>query len=162
MGTSGPVIMGFSGGDGGTTSTQTISNFTYTNSAAPTIALANNLTLTGGTNSTVDMAGQTATLATLTVNNGSNTTLNVTGTTLAAGQAFSLTLGSATPGSVSLLGNVTFNVAASGTLNLGAVTDNGTRPHDHDRRRRRRDDGFAGHEPRSGHGFQRQWHVELQ
>ena len=124
------AYIGLSGGTGTSTSTQQISNFSYTLNGTATYA--NNLMLNGGATSTIDVGATsntpTITMGTLAVGNGSGTQLNVTGSTVPSGQAYGLTLGATT-----LSGNVTFNVANNtnggghglGTLTLGAVGQSG-------------------------------------
>ena len=101
-------------------------------SATNVATYTNNVLLNGGANSTIDVAPNQPSGGfdgALQVGSGSNTTLNVTAANAIPGQPFGLTLGS-----VSLNGNVNFNVAnntngggnASGTLTLGALNDNGT------------------------------------
>ena len=69
LGNNGNALVGFSGGTGGVASTQTISNFTYTNAQLGSYSLAsNNLILSSGATSTVDVTGPTNTLGTLQVN----------------------------------------------------------------------------------------------
>ena len=126
------ALVGFSGGDGAITSTQQISNFSYSVGGSPAGAYANNVVLTGGDAATIDVgataANPTVSMGTLAVGNGTLTQLNVTGSTVPVGQAYGLTLGATT-----LAGNVTFNVAnntngagnAVGTLTLGAVSGSG-------------------------------------
>ena len=128
LGGGGGAYVGFSGATGPTVSTQTISNFSFTNIApgGPVSLANNNVTLQGGTTSTVDLEASTTTFGTLSVLGGSNTTLNITGTNEALSQNYSVSFGSAAPGSVSLSGGVTFNIASLATLNLGSLTDNGT------------------------------------
>ncbi len=118
------AYVGFGGSTGGQIATQQISNFSYALGGA----YANNISLTGGDNSTIDVAANGAlsaySVGTLTVGSGSATTLNVTASTdTVAGQAYSLTTGA-----VGLNSAATFNVAngaggGAGTLNLGAVSD---------------------------------------
>ena len=127
---SGMAYIGFTGSTGGVQSTQTISNFIVNYPSSGTTTLANNLVLTGGATAAIDIAAtaasSTVTMGNLQVNNGNGTTLNVTAVTAPANQFYSLTLGT-----VSLAGNVTFNVAnntvgggnALGTLWLGAISD---------------------------------------
>ena len=130
---SGTAYVGFTGSDGGSVSTQQISNFSF-NVAGATAEYANNLTLTNGATATVDVAATSAnptiTMGMLSVGAGPSTLtqLNVTGSTVASGQTYGLTLGATT-----LAGNVAFNVAnntagggnALGTLTLGPVSDGG-------------------------------------
>ena len=128
------AYVGFTGGDGGSSSIQQISNYSISYTGIGSIAYyTNNLTLSGGANATIDasLAASLAvvSLGNLQVNSGSGTTLNVTATAGLAGQPYGLSLGN-----VSLLGSVTFNVAnntvgggnALGTLTLGALNDNGS------------------------------------
>ena len=121
------AYIGFTGGTGGADATQKITNFydTYVNTSS---SYANGVILTGGASSTIDIAAvagaSTISAGTLTVGSGGGTTLNLTASTAPVAQSYGLTLGS-----VSLGGNVTFNVAnntnggnALGTLTLGALT----------------------------------------
>ena len=103
-----------------------------TTGTVSTATYNNNVILATNTSSTIDVSINatlpTATMGTLQVSSGTTTTLNVTAATANQGQPYGLTLGT-----VSLLGNVTFNVAnntngggnALGTLTLGSLNDNG-------------------------------------
>lgn len=121
------AFVGFGGGTGGNTATQTISNFNYSVTGGG--AYSNNAILNGSTTSSIDVAAtataSTVTMGTLSVGAGTGTTLNVTATTAPTDQSFGLTFGA-----TALSGNVTFNVAnngaGTGTLTLGAVTDGGS------------------------------------
>ena len=125
------AYVGFGGSDGGVYAIQQISNFSYSTNPLSTTYI-NNVALTGGAVATIDVAANSAnptiTMGTLAVGNGTGTQLNVTGSTVAAGQAYGLTLGATT-----LAGNVVINVAnntggsgnALGTLTLGAVGQTG-------------------------------------
>ena len=124
------IYVGFGGGTGTYTSTQTISNFKYIVTGPATAGVyPNNVVLNGGTSSTVDVApsaaGPTVAIRALSVGSGAGTTLNVTATTAPTDQAYGLIFGTTT-----LAGNVTFNVADNGagigTLTLGAVSDMGS------------------------------------
>ena len=117
------AYVGFGAATGGSTATQSISNFSY----AVGGAYANNVNLTGGDTSTIDVAANGAlsaySVGSLTVGSGGATTLNVTAATAPSGQAYSLTTGA-----VALNSSATFNVAnaagsGAGTLNLGTVSD---------------------------------------
>jgi fibronectin-binding autotransporter adhesin len=118
------AYIGFSGATGGAVSIQQISNFVYSIPAGSTASFGNNVVLTAGSISTIDVAATAATssfgMGTLTVNSGGTSTLNVTAATAPAGQAYGLTLGATT-----LNSNVTFNVANNGaglgSLTLGAI-----------------------------------------
>ena len=121
LGGNGTAYVGFSGGTGGGTATQQISNFTYT-----TDNYSNAVVLGAGSISTIDVDATadapTITMGPLTVNSGSGTTLDITdsmGPSNNSNGSYGLTLGN-----VSLLGNVNINVAANGsgtgTLRLGA------------------------------------------
>ncbi len=127
LGTGTPLI-GFTGGDGGVASTQTISNFNYQIGTGNT-TYTNNIVLTAGTTSAIDVGASaqfsTITMGNLTVNGPAPTTLNVTGTASTTNSPYSLVLGT-----TSLNSNATFNVANNGTglgtLRLsGAITDTG-------------------------------------
>ncbi|HEV2969271.1 MAG TPA: autotransporter-associated beta strand repeat-containing protein [Pirellulales bacterium] len=119
------AYIGFSGATGGAVSIQQISNFVYSIPTGATASYGNNVVLSAGSNSTIDLAATATTsnfsMGTLTVNGGAASTLNVTAATAPAGQAFGLTLGATT-----LNSNVTFNVANNGaglgSLTLGAVS----------------------------------------
>ena len=120
----GTAFIGFSGADGGSTSTQTISGFSY----ATTGAYANNVLLSPATTSTIDLAASSLdsaySMGSLTVGAGGTATLNVTASTATAGQPYSLALGDVTLNSSAII-NVANNGAAAGTLSLGAVGDGG-------------------------------------
>ena len=148
----GTAYVGFTGGTGGANATQNISNFSINYTGINSVAnYNNNVTLAGGANATIDVSIQaslpTVSMGTLTVNNGTNTTLNITADQAPTGQPYGLTLGT-----VSLQGNITFDVAnntngggnALGTLTLGAPQRQRHGSHDHAQRRRRRDT----HQPR--------------
>ena len=121
----GTAYVGFSGGDGASTSTQMVGGFTY----ATTGASANDVLLSPSTTSTIDIAASTLspgyTLGNLTVGSGGTATLNVTATAAAPNQSYSLTLGSVALNSSANL-NVANNGAGGGALRiLGPVSDGG-------------------------------------
>ncbi len=130
------AYVGFAGSTGTGTSTQQISNFTYTFTGAAPVALANGVILTAGTTSTIEVGTTAATagvsMGPLTVSSGAGSSLNVT----AAANYPSLIPFSLTLGAVALNANVTFNVANNtagggnslGTLRLGPISDGG-QPH---------------------------------
>ncbi len=118
------AFVGFSGGTGGSNSTQTISNFTYSivDGTAP---YANNVVLPAGGTGTIDVGtsaiSSVVSMGTLVVPAGMPSTLNVTSTNASA--PYGLTFAAATLGS-----NLTINVATSGgggTLTLGATSGAG-------------------------------------
>ena len=120
--------MGFAGADGGSVSTQLISNFSFlAGPAAPTYG--NAVVLTAGSTATIDVTATSAlptvAMGDLSTTSGAASTLNVTATSSPTNQAYGLTLGS-----VTLNNNVTFNVAKNGTgngiLTLGALNDGGS------------------------------------
>jgi fibronectin-binding autotransporter adhesin len=122
------AYVGFTGSTGSTGgSVQQISRFVYTH-LAPDGVYVNNVVLSSGTNSTIDVAAtaviHTTMMGTLTVNGPAASVLNVTAATAPPDLPYGLTLGSTT-----LSGNVTFNVAnngaGTGTLTLGATSGNG-------------------------------------
>ena len=124
-GTSGYI--GFTGGDGGSTSTQTISNFVF-NNYSQAITLANNLTIANGVTSGLDVAPATAGgsgTATLTgtLTLGAGSTLNITGgltpggALAATGTSYILNIA----GDTTLTGNSTINVANNGAGGLALV-----------------------------------------
>ena len=85
------TYVGFGATTGGSTASQSISNFAY----AVGGSYANNVSLTGGTSSTIDVAANAAisaeSIGTLTFGSGLNTTLSVTAATATSGQSYSLT-----------------------------------------------------------------------
>ena len=121
------AYVGFSGGTGGVASTQQVSNFNYSVQPGSTTTYGNDVVLAAGSTSTIDLAATAATsaftLGTLTVNSGGDTTLDVSATTAPSNQAFALTLGATTLDS-NLIVHVANNGTGTGTLRLGAVSDN--------------------------------------
>ncbi len=120
------AFIGFTGGTGGSNSTQQISNFTFSTGAGAGV-YTNSLFMNAGTNSQITVvataAVPTITVGPLTVNSGADSTLNIAAdSTVPANQAYGLTTGA-----VTLNGNPTFNVAkngtGTGTLTLGALND---------------------------------------
>jgi fibronectin-binding autotransporter adhesin len=116
-GTNGYV--GFIGSNGGLTSVQTISNFSFENLAPQT--WSNAVVASATMSSGVEVGVGNATVGPLTLQSGS--TLNVTGaSSLAANSAYSLTTGATTLGGPATV-NVANNGTGTGTLALGAVGD---------------------------------------
>ncbi|HET6251979.1 MAG TPA: PEP-CTERM sorting domain-containing protein, partial [Tepidisphaeraceae bacterium] len=115
------AYIGFSGGTGGSTASQSVSNFTFTSGAAtPTAAsFTNAVSVLDGTTSTVEVNSaannNAAALGALTLGAGSQ--LNITGgASLAANTPYSLAFGATTLG-----GNSTINVANNGTASASVV-----------------------------------------
>lgn len=115
--------VGFTGGTGGSTATQTISNFTFTDTAPPptyNTAFANAVDVAANSISAIESNAVAASLAQVTLEAGS--TLNVTSSAaLSAGTAYTLTLNSAatTTGTVTI--NVADNGAGKGTVVLSTL-----------------------------------------
>ncbi len=121
----GTAYVGFSGGDGASTSTQMISNFTYATTGAST----NDVTISPSMASTIDVAASTLspgyTLGNLTVGSGGAATLNVTASAAAPNVSYGLTFGGVTLNSSATL-NVANNGTGAGALRvLGPVSDGG-------------------------------------
>ena len=172
VGSTTTALVGFTGGTGGGSALENISNFLYTiTEPVASATYVNGVNLIGGDSGTIDVAAtaaiSTITMGDLTVGSGSGTTLNITATTAPMGQAYGLTLGA-----VTLNGSVTINVAnntvgggnALGTLTLGALNDNLAPATSggytiNSGWPRCRDAHFPGHQPCAWHGRQRQWRL---
>ncbi len=133
LGAAGTAYIGFTGATGGLSSTQTISNFSYSVVASLPGVYGNGVVVPGNTTATIDVGptitNPTVNMGTLSVTAGSISTLNVTATTAATNQTYGLSLGNTT-----LSSNLVLNVAnntngggnAAGSLSLGAVGDGGS------------------------------------
>jgi len=119
--------IGFTGGDGGLTSTQTVSNFAF-NNFTTSIIVANNISLATGSTSGLDVApitagGTGAAMVTGNLTLGAGSTLNITGgltsngSLAATGNPYLLTVS----GTTTLAGNVTISVANNGLNGTGTV-----------------------------------------
>jgi autotransporter-associated beta strand protein len=123
------AFIGFTGATGGSTSTQQISNFTFTQPVGSAV-YSNAVNLSAGTTSTINVAATSAnpviTMGGLNVGAGGAATLNVAPATgVPAVQSYGLTLGATALGSNAIF-NVANNGTGAGTLTLGAVTDGGS------------------------------------
>ena len=123
------AFIGFTGGTGGSNSTQQISNFSFTAGSGAGV-YTNALFMNAGTTSTIQVlataAAPTITTGPLTVNSGAASTLNVAAAAgTPANQAYGLTVGP-----VTLNADPTFSVAnngtGTGTLTLEALNDSGS------------------------------------
>ena len=133
LGAAGTAYIGFTGATGGLSSTQTISNFSYSVVASPPGVYGNGVVIPGNTTATIDVgptaANPTVSMGTLSVTTGISSTLNVTASTAATNQPYTLSLGNTT-----LSSNLVLNVAnntngggnAAGSLSLGGVGDGGS------------------------------------
>ena len=120
------AYFGFSGATGGQVATQDITGFLVSSLGNSGGTFANNVVVTGGVSSTIQVSGAgslgSASMGALTLNSGS--TLNVAATGLSANTAYTLTMGGTT-----LAGDASVNVAKNGTgdgvLKLGIVSESG-------------------------------------
>ncbi len=108
------AYIGFTGGTGGVSAANIISNFSFPGSTPPPVVV------NAGSIGTIDVAATVAdpTVAVGALTSGANSQLNVTATTVTtAGQAYGLSIPSAT-----LSGTTTFNVANAAGGGVGTVT----------------------------------------
>lgn len=118
------AYVGFTGGTGGATAIQTVSNFTYTGTGSQITAYANALAVSPGVVGNINLQAKAGaadfSLGTLTLGSGSSFNLAAEQAST-ANQPYSLTLGA-----TSLAGPATLSVANNGTglgtLTLGALS----------------------------------------